>query len=238
MSSSSSKEKEESSSKSKRWGENRDHKKYIVAVVRTPQLTPNSNAPTTLMMSWVRYLGAGVRVIGGGCCEIEENFAGQAEVVTASREKRRRGRIEKNPGWPREQAADNKQEVAYYAIGKMLKQLQKNEKAKFIITGPSLGGALAILFPAILAFHKETWLLERLEGIYTFGQPRVGDENFGEFLNEQLRRYNIDYYRLVYSFDLVPRLPYEDSTFLFKHLGTCIYNNSFYQGKIVAEEPN
>ncbi|CAA3002189.1 probable feruloyl esterase A [Olea europaea subsp. europaea] len=145
--------------------------------------------------------------------------------------------LQKNHGWPREQAADKKQEVAFYVIRKKLKQLlQKN--AKFIITGHSLGGALAILFAAILAFHQETWLLERLEGIYTFGQPRVGDENFGEFLKEELRKYNIDYYRLVYCFDMVPRLPLDDSTFLFKHFGTCVYYNSFYQGKILAEEPD
>ncbi|CAI9777460.1 unnamed protein product [Fraxinus pennsylvanica] len=46
------------------------------------------------------------------------------------------------------------------------------------------------------------------------------------------------YIWLVYSFDLVPRLPYNDSTFMFKHFGTCVYYNSFYQGKIVAEEPD
>ncbi|KZV39750.1 hypothetical protein F511_08212 [Dorcoceras hygrometricum] len=146
--------------------------------------------------------------------------------------------LHKSLGWPKEQPP-NKPETAYYALRKLLKQrLQDNAKARFIVTGHSLGGALAALFPAILALHDESFLLERLDGVYTFGQPRVGDEKFGEFVKRTMEKYSINYYRFVYSYDVVPRLPYDDSTLLFKHFGTCIYYNSFYEPKIVPEEPD
>ncbi|KAI3452016.1 hypothetical protein Pfo_008681 [Paulownia fortunei] len=146
--------------------------------------------------------------------------------------------LQKSQGWPQEQGG-NKPETAYYAIRKLLKErLQNNEKAKFIVTGHSLGGALAVLFPAILSLHEESWLLDRLEWIYTFGQPRVGDEKFAAYMKKTIEKHNINYYRFVYSFDMVPRLPYDDSTLMFKHFGTGIYYNSFYEGKVVAEEPD
>ncbi|KAL0380884.1 UNVERIFIED_CONTAM: Lipase [Sesamum angustifolium] len=146
--------------------------------------------------------------------------------------------LQKSQGWPSKQD-DGKPETAYYAVRRLLKEhLQKNSKSKFIITGHSLGGALAILFPAILAMHEESALLERVEGIYTFGQPRVGDEKFGEFMKSVIDQYGFKYFRVVYSYDLVPRLPCDDSTLMFKHFGTCIYYNSFYQGKVVGEEPD
>lgn len=142
---------------------------------------------------------------------------------------------QKEGGWPKEIEEPNEaqHEFAYYAIRKTLKQLLlKNEKAKFILTGHSLGGALAILFAAVLTLHEEAWLLDKLEGVYTFGQPRVGDEQFGEFMKEKLREYDVRYLRYVYSNDVVPRVPYDDKTLLFKHFGPCLFFNSFYQGQV------
>ncbi|KAI3983013.1 hypothetical protein MKX01_029431 [Papaver californicum] len=130
--------------------------------------------------------------------------------------------------------------VAYYTlIDKLRDILSKNNKAKVIVTGHSLGGALAILFPTVLAFHKEDdWMLKRFEGVYTFGQPRVGDEELGEYMKEQLRINDVKYFRYVYCNDMVPRISYDDKSLLFKHFGTCLYFNSRYQGKVVDEEPN
>ncbi|KAK4352100.1 hypothetical protein RND71_027618 [Anisodus tanguticus] len=77
--------------------------------------------------------------------------------------------------------------------------------------------------------HEEEWLLDKLEGVYTFGQPRVGDPQFGNFTKDKFNKYDVKYYRHVYSNDMVPRLPYDDST-VFKHFGSCLYYNNLYKG--------
>ncbi|XP_052204155.1 triacylglycerol lipase OBL1-like [Diospyros lotus] len=149
--------------------------------------------------------------------------------------------LQKDPAdWPRELPADPRDKpVAYYDLRERLRKMIKaNDRAKFIVTGHSLGGALAILFPTILAIHGEDLLLKRLRGVYTFGQPRVGDKSLGEFVEGEFRKYDIPYYRFVYSNDVVPRVPFEGGTLMFKHFGTCLYYNSFYQGMMKKEEPN
>lgn len=147
--------------------------------------------------------------------------------------------LQPNNTWPNQIQQNPSKKYAYFSIKEALKlKLQKNDKAKFIVTGHSLGGALAVLFVAGLAIHEESFLMEKLEGIYTFGQPRVGDEKFGNFMKDKFDKLNVRYLRYVYCNDLVPRIPHDDKTLLFKHFGPCLYYNSLYKGMVLGEEPN
>ncbi|KAH6803936.1 hypothetical protein C2S51_032183 [Perilla frutescens var. frutescens] len=135
---------------------------------------------------------------------------------------------------------DHDHDHAYATITRVvMEHLKKmnDTRTRVIVTGHSLGGALAVVFAAALVMHDHIQLLERLDAVYTFGQPRVGNAEFGEFMEEQFRLYGVDYCRFVYNNDFVPRIPPDNSLFMYKHFGKCIYINSIYEAKIVKEEP-
>ncbi|KAH6784306.1 hypothetical protein C2S52_009265 [Perilla frutescens var. hirtella] len=135
---------------------------------------------------------------------------------------------------------ENEDDHAYATITRVvIEHLKKNNDTttRLIVTGHSLGGALAVVFAAALVMHDQIQLLERLEAVYTFGQPRVGNAEFGEFMEEQFKLYGVEYCRFVYNNDFVPRIPPDNSLFMYKHFGKCIYINSIYEAKIVKEEP-
>ncbi|XP_057871014.1 triacylglycerol lipase OBL1-like [Cryptomeria japonica] len=90
----------------------------------------------------------------------------------------------------------------------------------------------------MLFVNKEDKLLEKLLAIYTFGQPRVGDKEFGDFMNSKLKQSKPKYFRVVYSNDLIPRLPFDDGLFMYKHFGVCLYYNCCYCQKNLVEAPN
>ncbi|XP_043694458.1 triacylglycerol lipase OBL1-like [Telopea speciosissima] len=140
-------------------------------------------------------------------------------------------------GWPKEYTGDKV--LAYYTIREKLRQLlEQNPNAKLLVTGHSLGGALAIVFPAILVYHQENSILDRLLGVYTFGQPRVGDKEFGDSMEKQLNGTSRRYYRVVYRYDTVPRVPSNGLILHFSHFGGCIYYKSWYKSQILKEEPD
>ena len=99
---------------------------------------------------------------------------------------------------------DNPEKIlAYDYITQVVKKLlEKNTNAKLYITGHSLGGALAMLYTGMLFYFGENAMTERIAALYTLGQPRVGDKDFGNFM---LRTITEDrYFRLVYCNDLIP----------------------------------
>ncbi|KAG0469690.1 hypothetical protein HPP92_016390 [Vanilla planifolia] len=150
------------------------------------------------------------------------------------------GMQKNSDGWPRELGrSTSPRPYAYYVLRERLRDaIQRNPSARFLVTGHSLGGALATLFPLVLALHGEDALLRRLEGVYTFGQPRVGDASLARFAERCLDQPRRRYHRFVYCNDLVPRLPYDDGTLLFRHCGGCLYYDSLYRGTVREEEPN
>jgi len=68
------------------------------------------------------------------------------------------------------------------------------------ITGHSLGGALATLATAQLRFNARL----PVQGLYTFGQPRVGDREFIRFLRLAMPGRVV---RFVNNKDIVPQVP-------------------------------
>ena len=122
---------------------------------------------------------------------------------------------------------------AYYTVRRKLRSLLREHKnAEFIVSRHSLGRALAILFPTVLVLHEEMEMMQRLIGVYTFGQPRIGDTNLGKFMEAHIQLPFPKYFRVVYCNDIVPRVPYDDKTFLYKHFGTCLYYDSFYNEQV------
>jgi len=79
------------------------------------------------------------------------------------------------------------------------------------VTGHSLGGALATLAVAKLRQEKK----QSVNGLYTFGSPRVGNKKFADKFNNDFKRYT---YRFVNDNDAVPHVPSEDMNF--SHVGT------------------
>ena len=91
-----------------------------------------------------------------------------------------------------------------------------------LIAGHSLGGALATMAAASLQDNNFN-----VAGLYTFGQPRVGDLTFIRQLNRNLSG---RVFRFVNNNDVVPHVPppfsVRDPTRLYGHVGDVKYFNS------------
>ena len=110
---------------------------------------------------------------------------------------------------------------AYVALAEQVRAnvkelISKHPLSKVVITGHSLGGALATLAAEDL---KETLNLDRSKTfIITFGQPRTGDNGWADHL---LEAFPDTYFRIVHADDVVAQVP--TNTQGFKHAGQEIW---------------
>ncbi|CAF1282605.1 unnamed protein product [Adineta steineri] len=85
---------------------------------------------------------------------------------------------------------------------KAIKEFNQNDtKCNITITGHSLGAGLASLFSFVLAGYGYE---SCISGVYTYGQPLVGNRHYAEILNNKLGN---RIHRWVNHSDIVPRLP-------------------------------
>lgn len=89
----------------------------------------------------------------------------------------------------------------------------RDQRQSLWCTGHSLGAALAVIAVAKLLADGQT-----VNGLYDFGQPRVGDQ---AFVNEFERRINGCYFRFVNNNDTVTRVPPRE--FGYDHMGALRY---------------
>ncbi|ARV58604.1 hypothetical protein BZZ01_08110 [Nostocales cyanobacterium HT-58-2] len=98
-------------------------------------------------------------------------------------------------------------------------EMQNSPNAKSLwFTGHSLGGAVAVLAAATSIFFDE--LPFEISGIYTYGQPRVGDLRFAKLYNSQLKSKT---FRFVNNNDVVTKIPTWAPLFFFYHVGQIKY---------------
>lgn len=111
-----------------------------------------------------------------------------------------------------------------------------NNNQPLLVTGHSLGGALATLAVARLLEEKKYYGLDKLQinGLYTFGSPRVGNQQFAEKFNQQFGERT---FRFVNKLDIVTQLVFYREGY--RHVGCRVYGecpkNLFTPGKLQEE---
>lgn len=102
----------------------------------------------------------------------------------------------------------------YTALGAIQPDLERAVRFNrpIYITGHSLGGALALLAASVL--NRPIYLMRTNLVLYTFGCPRVGNEQFTTFLH---LFENVRHYRVTNVADVVPWVPF--MSLQFRHGG-------------------
>ncbi|KAI8323315.1 alpha/beta-hydrolase [Martensiomyces pterosporus] len=96
--------------------------------------------------------------------------------------------------------------LAYMSASSLVKEaiaglVEKYPDYSIVFTGHSLGGAEASVAAADMILTTPEWTNKI--SVFTYGQPRVGNPAFSDWLSTQ----DIHIYRVVYQEDIVPHVP-------------------------------
>jgi predicted lipase len=96
----------------------------------------------------------------------------------------------------------------------------ENPDYSLLVAGHSLGGAISLLASLYLEQFKAA--LGKTPVYYSFGSPKVGNDNFAAYANAHLPQA----YRVTHYKDTVPHLPL---AWYYHHITTEIYENEAHQ---------
>ncbi|KAJ7852547.1 Alpha/Beta hydrolase protein [Mycena leptocephala] len=102
-------------------------------------------------------------------------------------------------------------DVAHDVIATVTKELDRFPGHRIVVTGHSLGGAIA----SIAALSLKIAIPRAALKLYTFGQPRVGTKKFARHVEDTIGVDNI--FRAVHKLDSVPMVPRIDYEHLLSH---------------------
>lgn len=112
------------------------------------------------------------------------------------------------------------------------RQQESISKKRFYVGGHSLGGALGTIFVAKM-IQSESPLLRHFAGMYTFGQPKVGDAEFSRAFYPEI---SCKIFHHAYNNDIVARVPpwfYNYQT----PPGTLVFIDSAHQMTLYPPDP-
>ncbi|GAA5816302.1 hypothetical protein MFLAVUS_009828 [Mucor flavus] len=107
--------------------------------------------------------------------------------------------------------------------------MDEGKKKNLYITGHSLGGALATVFLAKM-IQCDSPLINYFGGLYTYGQPNIGDKDFGSSFSPEI---TCKIFNHTYNNDVVPRIPFWYSP----PPGTLVFIDSSYKISIYPPNP-
>ncbi|KAI9271321.1 Alpha/Beta hydrolase protein [Sporodiniella umbellata] len=90
-----------------------------------------------------------------------------------------------------------------YILNLAQSQVPQSREKKLFITGHSLGGAMGTIFLGKM-LQSNSPLLNFFGGLYTFGQPKIGDKVFSRAFNAEMTS---RIFHHVYNNDIIPRVP-------------------------------
>jgi len=112
---------------------------------------------------------------------------------------------------------DSEGKVEAKGIQAIIQHEMKESPKSLWFTGHSLGGAVAVLAAASCIWNNSPI---EVSGVYTYGQPRVGDLRFAKLYNSRLKSKT---FRFVNNNDVVTRIPTWAPIFFFAHVGQIKY---------------
>lgn len=94
--------------------------------------------------------------------------------------------------------------VKQFTLASLSSLLSHYSSAEIIVTGSSLGGALATVSAIELQLR-----FGKVKELHVFGCPRVGNDAYSKFLQDKIERI----YRVIHNHDIVPHVPLQSQNY-------------------------